>query len=189
MIDFDRIRAVKKNAQARLRSIPGVHAVGVGAKVVGGERTTEPAIIVFVVQKRSRSEIPPEEVVPAEIDGVKTDVIEAGIPQLNMALPDRSSYRGSGLVGGIQIQVGLTIFGGTLGCIGATDEPDSKIVAITNHHVVAPLSAVASKSTLTVSQSADGHTITFGGTSSANLQVGIDIVVVPPAGPSSRCST
>jgi hypothetical protein len=179
MIDFDRIRAVKKDAQARLRSIPGVHAVGIGAKVVGGERTTEPAIIVFVVRKKSPSEIQPAEMIPAEIDGVKTDVIEADIPRpLAGTLPDVTSYRDTGLLGGIQIQVGQATFG-TLGCIAATDEADSKIVAITNHHCVSPITGVPSKSTLSISVSADAHTGTLQGSNTANLQVKIDIVVTP----------
>jgi len=184
-MDYDRIRAVKKDAQARLRSVPGVHAVGIGAKVVAGQPTDEPSIIVFVVQKKSSSEIPPEELVPAEIDGVKTDIVEAGIPQLNESLPDTNSYRSSGLEGGIQIAVGLVNFGGTLGCIGAMDEPNPRIVAITCQHVVAPQANLPSLSTLSVTVSPDGHTITFAGTSSATLQVAVTMTVTPTAGGAS----
>jgi hypothetical protein len=180
MVDFDRILAIKKDAQARLRAIPGVHAVGIGAKVTGGTRTTEPAIIVFLVRKKALSEIPPDEVIPAEIDGVKTDVIEADVPRYHSSFPDTSGdYRSSGLDGGIQIQGGENNFVGTLGCIGATDDPQPKIVAITCHHVVAPARAVPSKSTLTGNVSSDGHTITFGGTVAAGLQVAVDLSVVP----------
>jgi hypothetical protein len=182
MFDFDRIRTVKRNAQRRLRGIPGVHAVGIGAKVTGGQRTKQPAIIVFVVQKKSPSEIRPEEMVPVEIDGVKTDVIQAEIPRLATGLPDQDSYRDSGLQGGIQIQVGQSIFGGTLGCIGATDSPDSVIVAITNEHVVSPETPVPSKSTLSFSLSKDRLAVTFTGTSSGNLQVAVDIMVVRSTG-------
>src|SRR5271166_128928 len=184
-MDYDRIRSVKKDAQARLRSVPGVHAVGIGAKVVAGQPTDEPSIIVFVVQKKSSSEIPPEELVPAEIDGVKTDIVEAGIPQLNESLPDTNSYRSSGLEGGIQIAVGLVNFGGTLGCIGAMDEPNPRIVAITCQHVVAPQANLPSRSTLSVTVSPDGHTITFAGTSSATLQVAVTMTVTPTAGGAS----
>ena len=157
-----------------------MHAVGIGAKVVGGKRTGEPSIIVYTVRKKPPSEIAPDEVIPAEIDGVKTDVIEEEIPRLQMSLPDTSGdYRKSGLLGGIQIQPGKSEFGGTLGCIGATDDPQPAIVAITCHHVVAPALAFPSQSTLTDSISADRHSITIGGTNSAGLQVVLNIEIVP----------
>jgi hypothetical protein len=125
--DFTRIRAVKKSAQSRLMAIPGVHAVGIGAKYVGGQPTQEPAIIVFVVKKKLLSELAANEVVPPEIDGVKTDIIETDEPTLH---DDDSSYRP--IKGGIQLQAGIQLNGqGTLGCIGITNDPDPKIVAIT----------------------------------------------------------
>jgi hypothetical protein len=51
MKDFERIRAIKRAAEGRLLSIPGVHAVGVGTKIVAGKITKEPAIMVFVEKK------------------------------------------------------------------------------------------------------------------------------------------
>lgn len=45
MNNFERLRAVKRAAQAGLLSIPGVHSVGIGAKYVGGQNTGEPAIL------------------------------------------------------------------------------------------------------------------------------------------------
>jgi hypothetical protein len=38
MTDVDRIRAVKRAAAARLHAIRGVHAVGVGFKVMTGKK-------------------------------------------------------------------------------------------------------------------------------------------------------
>jgi hypothetical protein len=76
MPELDRIRAVKKAAAARLHAIPGVHSVGVGAKVVGGNKTDELAITVFVDRKKKPEELAEDELVPAEIDGVKTDVMQ-----------------------------------------------------------------------------------------------------------------
>ena len=76
MADVDRVRAVKKAAAARLHAIPGVHAVGVGFKVVGGKETDELAITVFVEKKKKAEDLAEDELVPAEIDGVKTDVVQ-----------------------------------------------------------------------------------------------------------------
>lgn len=130
--DIDHIYAVKRKAQAQLLGIPGVHAVGLGAKYVGGERTQEPAILVYVEKKKPTAQLLPDEIIPPEIDGVKTDVMESARPR---PLLDESRYRP--LEGGIQIQSGGNLGGiGTLGWIAHTNTPVSKIVGVTNHHVV-----------------------------------------------------
>jgi hypothetical protein len=135
MARLDRVREVQAKARARLLAIPGVHSIAIGPKVVAGKRTDEPAIAVFVTKKRPLSELRPEEVIPPEIDGVKTDVIEEKPPVLH-AFPDVAQY--DVLDGGIQIQAGTTVTGlGTLGCIAQTTEAQPRTVAITNHHVVA----------------------------------------------------
>jgi hypothetical protein len=133
-MEFDRIRQIKSQAKERLFAIPGVHAVGIGPKIVNGVATGEPAIIAFVLQKRALVELPENEIIPSDIESVKTDVIETPLPHHQ---DDTAPYRP--LRGGIQIavNVGGAVEGGTLGCIARTDEPTPRIVAITNHHVVA----------------------------------------------------
>ena len=79
--DFEKIYSVKKNVESRLLAIPGVHGVGLGAKYIGGERTHEPAIMVFLENKKPAIAIPSHEMIPAQIDGVKTDVIESTPPR------------------------------------------------------------------------------------------------------------
>jgi len=126
MPDFDRIRAVKRDAQARLLQLPGVHAVAIGPKVVGGKSTSDPSIIVYVVKKKSPAEISPEELIPPEIDGIKTDIIEQSIPTLSGTLE-----------GGIKISRPDDSYG-TLGCI-ATSSDGSSVYALTCYHVVWPI--------------------------------------------------
>lgn len=137
MTDFARILEVKKAAQGRLLALQGVHSVAIGAKVVAGERTAEPAIVIFVERKKPLSELGPHEIIPTEIEGIKTDVVEKEKPRLFAgALPDEEQY--SVLESGFQVQGGTTVTAkGTLGCIGRTDEPDPKIVGITCQHVFA----------------------------------------------------
>jgi hypothetical protein len=145
--DFEKIYSVKKNAEGRLLAIPGVHGVGLGAKYVGGERTREPAIMVFLENKKPASAIPPHEMIPPEIDGVKTDVVQSTKPRL-MGPDDSSRHRP--LVGGSQIQGGGSLrLGGTLGCIARINGPIPTIVGITNHHVVGSAPKVK-RSTLTL---------------------------------------
>ena len=85
MPDYDQILKVKEDAETRLRMLPGVHAVGIGKKSVGGKYTDELAITVFVTKKKPLDQINAADVVPPEIDGVKTDVIQLPKPQLIMA--------------------------------------------------------------------------------------------------------
>ena len=135
MTDFDRIVTVKEAAEAGLRAIPGVHAVGLGAKVVAGNRTSEPSIAVFVKKKKPASAIPPDEAIPPEIDGIKTDVIEMEIPSRALA-KDTTRYRP--VAGGCCIRAGGSPEYGTLGCLALTSDTPPKVVALTCQHVVAP---------------------------------------------------
>jgi len=171
--DFERIRDLKRAAEGGLLAIPGVHAVGVGRKIVAGQMTDDPCIMVFVVAKKPTAEIPSGELIPSEIDGVKTDVYESPVPRYLAG--DTSSERP--IFGGIQIEPGglspevkqgnsivsqATGLGGlgTLGCLAVTGDAQPKVVAITCHHVLAsPLQAT--KSTLTVAFAAPN--ITSGG--------------------------
>jgi hypothetical protein len=54
-----------------------VHAVGVGHKIVEGEVTEVPCVRLYVVQKMAESLLSPADVLPKEVDGIPTDVIES----------------------------------------------------------------------------------------------------------------
>jgi len=180
MPDFDRILAVKKGAQGRLMAIPGVHAVGIGAKYSGGRRTAEPSIVVLVVKKKPLSELRPEDVVPPEIDGVKTDVVEADVPQI-LQDPDESAYKDmeGGILIGPRGDIGLN---GTIGCIGHTNDPIPKVVAITCQHVVAMPSFGGKASLLQGGISASMKTVIFSGSNTPGSLVDLYLEVMP-AGP------
>ncbi|WP_260735074.1 trypsin-like serine protease [Tunturiibacter lichenicola] len=85
MPDYQQLVKVKEDAETRLRAIPGVHAVGISKKSVRGKSTDELAIAVFLVDKKPLERLSPEEVIPPEIDGFKTDVIQMQQPRLCMA--------------------------------------------------------------------------------------------------------
>jgi V8-like Glu-specific endopeptidase len=143
MEDRDYI-AVKERVADRLLAIPGVHAVGVGAKLTAGERTPATSIRVYVTQKRPLAEIPEAERVPPEIEGVKTDVVEWPIPTLQVvpgisvstSSPEDSSEHRP-LRGGTQITRNGSSGAGTLGCFCDVTGDASKIIALTAFHVVA----------------------------------------------------
>ena len=87
MADHDRILEIKEAAEGWLRSLPGVHAVGIGRKLVRQQPIAELCIAVFLRHKRPLHELAPGEAVPPEIDGVRTDVVEMGVPRLVAADP------------------------------------------------------------------------------------------------------
>src|SRR5262245_37965754 len=71
-----------RRASDRLFTIPGVVSVGLGHKVGGGTSTGRLALSIMVVRKKPRSEVPPNELIPDEIEGVPTDVVHGNVPQL-----------------------------------------------------------------------------------------------------------
>ena len=112
--------------------LPGVHSVGVGPKLVAGKSTGELAIKIYLVRKKSAAELTPEEIIPAQIDGVKTDVVEMEVPTLHA---DTSKERP--LIFGTRITAKDAPEDGTLGMLAITGDY-FKLVALTCQHVVAP---------------------------------------------------
>jgi len=162
--DPERIARIKRDATARLMANPNVVAVGIGPKLVGGQPTGEPAIRVFVRRKLPADQVPPDELIPPEIDGVTTDVAVGGDIVLTAdpapvdrpgavgvldvrnapttlattkISPDDGTYRP--IVGGVQIgPVDSDGWIGTLGCL--LWEPGNHDVGygLTNMHVIQP---------------------------------------------------
>jgi hypothetical protein len=114
---------VKQQVRDRLLSFAGVHGVGVGSKVISGKRTNELAIAVYVLKKLPLNVLPLDQVIPSEIEGLRSDVEEIPIAE---CFDDTGRYRP--LVGGSQLEYttreqpnpNTTIIHdnkGTLGCI------------------------------------------------------------------------
>lgn len=76
--DEDLYLKVKNEAREWLFCNPSVYGVALGPKMVAGELTNDLAIQVYVRQKRPQNELAIEEIIPREIKGIKTDVIEGG---------------------------------------------------------------------------------------------------------------
>lgn len=76
---FEEAQAVKKKYIHTLMSKKGVVACGTGykhSKTSPDEK--EPTIICYVLEKKPLSELSPEDVIPRELEGVPTKVIEVG---------------------------------------------------------------------------------------------------------------
>jgi hypothetical protein len=141
----ERVARVKREATERLLAIPGVNLVAIGGKETGGRPTGELVIQVWVDQKLPLAEIPPEHRIPAEIDGVRTDVYVGGRKKL-LAAPgafvrsddtDGTRYRPP-IPGGARIRAETASGEGTMGCV--VHDPANVEVAygLTNYHVIQP---------------------------------------------------
>src|SRR3954447_10978059 len=131
------VRPVKERVEDQLLSMPNVTGVDIRRKVTKGKETDRLAIVVSVAQKKPRNALSSEEVIPTEIDGIPTDVVEEQIVLHNdrvlldevAPLVDATTY--STLQGGISMgpcrsvflsppdvpSAGNYIFVGTLGAI------------------------------------------------------------------------
>jgi hypothetical protein len=141
-IDAGQVLELRARARERLGPIPGVLAVGFGRKQTGGQLTERRALRVYVEEKKALDQLAPGEVIPAEIEGVATDVLP--IPR-GQAFGTQDTQRHSPLIGGITITNlkpdagGAGFSGGTLGCFATIDGaglPDN-VALLTNNHVLA----------------------------------------------------
>jgi hypothetical protein len=72
--DLSTLREVRRRYEPMLLALPNV--VGVSAET----RTGGDVILVLVSRKVPEEELAPEEVIPQELDGVRTEVVEIGEP-------------------------------------------------------------------------------------------------------------
>ncbi|NMM30543.1 MAG: peptidase S32, partial [Cellulomonas sp.] len=162
--DREQIRPVKRRVEDRLIALPGVVGVDIGEKVSRGEPTGSESIVVHVNHKVDVSQLPEDQLIPAEIDGIPTDVVEHRIrlqshlvPVAGSAAPptpgadttDARRYRP--LAGGASMgpfrpvprgasavdgAPGEYLVAGTLGAF-VTDRRTGRTLALTNFHVAA----------------------------------------------------
>jgi hypothetical protein len=143
MANLEDVIRQKEAAERALMKLKGVSGVDVGFKYVAGKRTDEVTIRVLVKEKKAN--VAPDERVPAEINGIKTDVIEMRIVPFVAAkkldevalLVDAAKY--PTIKGGISIGpervIGGFIFVGTLGCV-VRDNVTNNPMLLSNFHVM-----------------------------------------------------
>jgi S1-C subfamily serine protease len=135
-----------------LFEIPGVVSVGLGGKITRGQRTDKLSLTIMVLKKKTAAELAPNEIIPAEIEGFVTDVVQGRPPRriaeqespedFDAGVPrDEAEY--PVIVGGIRIRAESSRdfdrrkFFGTLGCFVVDKKDANKRYLLTNHHVLA----------------------------------------------------
>jgi len=112
---------------------PSVQGVGIGNKLVHHIATEERALQVFVDRKRHERFLKPEHRIPAEIEGVPTDVVETGIFSIGRKFPPIYQRRVRPAPAGVSIghyQV-------SAGTFGALVREGGDVYILSNNHVLA----------------------------------------------------
>ena len=144
MVTDDEALAIKTRVAPQLLALPGVTAVGLGSKETGGRPTGELALKVFVSVKRPSDQVVATELIPAEIDGLPTDVIQSGQRHLvanppGAVVPEmRDETRQRPLVGGRRIRRENSQAAGTVGCFLVDPAHVGSAYGLTNFHVLSP---------------------------------------------------
>ena len=128
---MDDAKAAKQQYQQELMAKPNVVAVGVGYKIVGGETTDIPCVMVFVRRKVAAESLSAEQMVPAQVEGVVTDVVESGTIYAQQSNTDKFRPAPGGVsIGHYQITAG------TLGVV-VRDKNTGERLILSNNHVLA----------------------------------------------------
>lgn len=149
------IRPVKQAVEDQLLDLPGVTAVDIGDRSVGGRRTGEQVIVVSVRRKRPADQLSPDVLLPGDVLGIPVDVIEEE-PALHhldrwvAEVPEPSGVLRSGvLAGGAGISPGRSVWMvppqvrvagqhrrvGTLGAVVVGHSPTTVIMGLTTFDV------------------------------------------------------
>lgn len=123
-MDLERIQEIRKNyGDDRLLEFKGAIGVDVDYKQVKGVKTDNLSITVYVKKKFAKEELTADETVPAEIEGIPTDVIECPnvwpTPETCVEVPGATpQVKTDPLVGGLSISNQNMLGGyGTLGIV------------------------------------------------------------------------
>jgi len=115
----DRVREIKERHAARLMQYPDVTGVGVGLRLVNGQRTNEVCVRVYVRRKLPEAQLRTTDILPRTLDGVCIDVVEGEFIFMQddappLPLEQRVARHFPFLTPGVSI-AGLRVTAGTLG--------------------------------------------------------------------------
>lgn len=132
------VRRAKDHATSALLSKSNVQGVVVGEKVSGGRGTGKSAVVVLVSRKVPVDALAEDDVVPSDVNGVPTDVLEVGRidKRVLTAMPEAAGYqraRAAGIAPGDSCGHPDV----TAGTIGALVMNGRRAAILSNNHVLA----------------------------------------------------
>ena len=128
---FEDLTALRQQYQDLLLALPNVVGIGIGYKKTGGKTLDELNLVALVRSKVPESALPEGAVIPPELGGYHTDVVEVGHLRAMASRTDR--WRPA--VGGVSIGH-FQVTAGTLGCI-VYDQASGEPLILSNNHVLA----------------------------------------------------
>lgn len=125
------INSIKKNlkiSKSDLLKKSGVVSIGIGHKKVNGKKTDQLSVICSVEQKKPKAVIQDKDMIPKEIQGVPTDVIETGVIKAFGTYDNSRPALGGDSIGHYAITAG------TFGCVVKLF---GQRMILSNNHVLA----------------------------------------------------
>jgi hypothetical protein len=132
---FD-VRAAKVAHEREIFSRANVVGVAVGNKMIHGQDTHERCIVVFVERKWPEEQLRRHDLVPKELDGVLTDVVETGrftAAPLVQSLDENRTHKMRPAQGGVSIGH----YRITAGTFGVLVRRQGRPAILSNNHVLA----------------------------------------------------
>ena len=131
MSDKKKLMEIKKQYQFDLLRKKNVIGVGIGYKTTGGKATSNLSLVSLVQNKVNRTELSADDVIPPEIQGVVTDVVQVGKIVAYKARTDRWRPAPPG------VSIGhYHITAGTFGAV-VRDRSTGRRLILSNNHVLA----------------------------------------------------
>lgn len=131
VVEHSKVISVKERHKDLIMSKPNVIGVGTGYKRRDGRAVGDLCVVALVRQKVPRAGLPEDALVPIEVDGVPTDVMQVGHITAQAARTDR--WRPA--LGGVSIGHYL-VTAGTLGSV-VRDAGTGERLILSNNHVLA----------------------------------------------------
>jgi hypothetical protein len=131
MTHFAEAKYMKGQYLQSIMEKPNVVGVGIGYKETSKKKSEDICITVLVRRKLPVDALQPKDLVPGELEGVLTDVIEVGELRTHQSRTER--WRP--IPGGVSIGHYL-ITAGTLGCV-VRDRASNEKLILSNNHVLA----------------------------------------------------
>ncbi len=131
MTTIEQVAQAKEAHKRLILEKPNVVGVGVGYKQAGQRVTSELSVVALVRRKVPRAGLDPMDLVPAQVGGVATDVVEVG--DLRPMQARTSRFRPA--PGGVSIGH-FQVTAGTLGCV-VRDRASGRRLILSNNHVLA----------------------------------------------------
>ncbi|MDL1901676.1 hypothetical protein FBR02_12995 [Anaerolineae bacterium CFX9] len=132
MMSTDQAREAQAHYQEDLLAKNNVVGVGVGYKESEGVNTGEVAVVVLVEEKKPVAALREEDLIPRELNGLRTDVVEVGF--LRAQQSPRSRFRPI-IPSGVSMGH-FKVTAGTLGTV-VKDRVSGELFLLSNNHVFA----------------------------------------------------